>query len=453
MKLSVLLKMGRNFSYLLSAAFLAATLLFGLLPVGGASAAPGGGNPGAIWTTSGDCGDESQDVNHFAIGDQVYINGSGFDANTSYSWQIKGQPGGASADPNIVVASGTVMTDGSGNFCINAYTVATDDDGEYSVKVGTKGDNYRVDGSTPPPPVDLCPNIEGVQATIPDGMEVNGEGNCVPVIPPPVDLCPNIEGVQETLPEGMKVDEEGNCVPLSDPFGLDFYCLGFTVINLNDFPADFDWEVEGGPSGSGSLDIGESVDIDVDPAFAGALVTISFGEDWSLSGNLPTDCERPFIDLEVEGFCSSGSNATSYFWRVTNLNDYDVDFEWRVNGSALAGLATVGANDSYEFSTPKSEGSIIMIYIGGVFQSDATAAQCGSGDDTPFVPQGEIPVVGGEGGPVLIPVTAGTPILIPVTGVDNNRGDLTRRVFMNLGFGFFGLGLVMHGLSRRKSAL
>ncbi len=104
-------------------------------------------NNGAIWTTDGSCGDASQDVNHFQKGHSVYINGSGFSAG-SYSWTITGNPGGASADPNIVVASGTVVVDDSGEFCFNAYTVKNDDGGEYSVKVGNKGDNYRVEYGT-----------------------------------------------------------------------------------------------------------------------------------------------------------------------------------------------------------------------------------------------------------------------------------------------------------------
>jgi len=100
-------------------------------------------SPDAIWTTKDDCGDEAQDVNHFAIGDHVYINGEGFSPD-SYSWTIKGKPGGASCDPNIIVASGTVVVDSSGSFCFDAYTVASDDCGEYQVKLDTKGDNYRV---------------------------------------------------------------------------------------------------------------------------------------------------------------------------------------------------------------------------------------------------------------------------------------------------------------------
>lgn len=419
MKHKISIKAVRDFAYVLAAAFLLASLVVGMLPVGQVSASKGG-NPGAIWTTNGDCGDASQDVNHFATGDVVYINGSGFDDNTSYDWQIKGQPGGASADPNIIVASGSVTTDGDGNFCFAAYTIAADDDGEYSVKVGNKGDNYRVEGSTPPP----------------------------------VDVCPNLDGTQTAVPDGMKVDQEGNCVPLEDPLGLEFYCLGFTVTNLNDFETTFNWQVEGGPSGSALLDVGESIDIDVDAAFAGAQVTISVDNpQWSLSGNLPDDCPVRFIDLQIAGFCLAANNASLYGWRVTNPNGYDVDFEWRVNGSTLADVATVGANGTYEFTTPKAEGNIIMLYLGGVFQSDATGAQCT--DDVPTVPENTpIEVGGGGGGPVLIPVTGGgTPVLIPVTGVANDRVDLTPRVFLNLGFGFFGLGLVLHGLSRRKGAL
>lgn len=96
---------------------------------------------GATWTTKNDCGDEQQDVNHFSIGDHVYINGAGFSSGP-YSWSIKGTPG--SCDSNIVVASGTVHIDSSGKFCFDAYTVQNGDCGVYQTKVDTKGDNYQV---------------------------------------------------------------------------------------------------------------------------------------------------------------------------------------------------------------------------------------------------------------------------------------------------------------------
>ena len=101
---------------------------------------------GSIWTTTGSCGDDTQDTNHFLAGEQVWINGSNFDPGT-YPWSIEGKPGGASCDPRIVVASGSIIVDASRAFCFLAYTVAGDDCGEYSVSVGGKNDNYRVDAT------------------------------------------------------------------------------------------------------------------------------------------------------------------------------------------------------------------------------------------------------------------------------------------------------------------
>jgi uncharacterized repeat protein (TIGR01451 family) len=70
-------------------------------------------------------------------------------------------------------------------------------------------------GECPPPPVDVCPNIEGNQSQLPDGMVKDEQGNCVP--PPPTDVCPNIEGNQSQLPDGMLKDEQGNCVTPKSP--------------------------------------------------------------------------------------------------------------------------------------------------------------------------------------------------------------------------------------------
>ena len=63
----------------------------------------------------------------------------------------------------------------------------------------------------PPPPVDQCANIAGVQATVPAGMVRDANGNCATPPPPPVDQCANIAGVQATVPAGMVRDERGNC--------------------------------------------------------------------------------------------------------------------------------------------------------------------------------------------------------------------------------------------------
>jgi hypothetical protein len=99
--------------------------------------------PGAIWTTNGDCGDEQQDENQYAVGDVVYVNGNNFDEDT-FAWDIRGQPGQASCDPGAIVADGDVVVGESGEFCFAAYTVLDGDCGEYKVTVGNKHDNYRV---------------------------------------------------------------------------------------------------------------------------------------------------------------------------------------------------------------------------------------------------------------------------------------------------------------------
>lgn len=76
----------------------------------------------------------------------------------------------------------------------------------------------RPSGCAPPPPTDVCPNIAGVQASVPAGMVKDASGNCVTPPPPPTDDCPNIDGYQATVPGGMIKDESGNCItPASTP--------------------------------------------------------------------------------------------------------------------------------------------------------------------------------------------------------------------------------------------
>ena len=60
----------------------------------------------------------------------------------------------------------------------------------------------------PPPTVDLCKNIRGIQTEIPEGYYQEGN-KCFRV---KIDMCPNIEGRQKEVPEGYVKDEGGNCV-------------------------------------------------------------------------------------------------------------------------------------------------------------------------------------------------------------------------------------------------
>jgi signal transduction histidine kinase len=67
--------------------------------------------------------------------------------------------------------------------------------------------NVKVEGAT-----DMCPNIDGVQIAVPNGMLVDTGGNCYTPTPP-VDLCRNIPGVQSVLPEGYYRTADSECYP------------------------------------------------------------------------------------------------------------------------------------------------------------------------------------------------------------------------------------------------
>jgi uncharacterized repeat protein (TIGR01451 family) len=90
-----------------------------------------------------------------------------------------------------------------------------DDQGRSFVLAFDTGQPEPPASSCPPPaPDDVCPNIDGVQESVPQGMIKDGQGNCVP--PPPVDVCPNIHGDQATVPEGYTL-VHGECVIVPPP--------------------------------------------------------------------------------------------------------------------------------------------------------------------------------------------------------------------------------------------
>lgn len=128
---------------------------------------------------------------------------------------------------------------------------------------------------------DVCPNIEGIQENLPEGMQLDNNGNCELIPPPPekkvtichiagqadnpanfvilnlplqalnghfyengtpkaeheedffinnsddearcappsppTDFCPNIDGIQEALPDDMQLDQDGYCVQIPPP--------------------------------------------------------------------------------------------------------------------------------------------------------------------------------------------------------------------------------------------
>ena len=121
---------------------------------------------GSIWTTHITCQSPApQDENHYKVGDIVHVRGEGFDATTTYTYTVTGNPGNSSSDPGIVVATGPVTTNASGEFCVAAYTVLPGDRGEYTVDVGTKNDNFQVDEEPSSPPSEAPSNPPSVPAS------------------------------------------------------------------------------------------------------------------------------------------------------------------------------------------------------------------------------------------------------------------------------------------------
>ncbi len=192
-------------------------------------------NPGAIWTTDSACGTLQQDENHFVTGEHIFINGSGFDADT-YSWKIEGQPGGASGDPHIIVASNSIVIGANGTFCFDAYIVHADDWGEYTVDINDgkghgKNDNYQanVTLSSPSPTPTATPtatpcNGEFCSQSTPTATPTatptidpcNVDHPCATATPQETsnpDVCANIDGIQTSVPDGLHLDASGrNCV-------------------------------------------------------------------------------------------------------------------------------------------------------------------------------------------------------------------------------------------------
>ena len=131
-------------------------LALSALSVGmGSTLAAGAG--GSIWTTNDPCSNQAaQNTNEYTAGDTVYVRGDNFAETAAIEWTITGAPGGGSGDPNAVVAFGSSATDAVGGFCLEAYVVANDDWGVYSVDVTEgktkKNDNFRVDAPTAPEP-------------------------------------------------------------------------------------------------------------------------------------------------------------------------------------------------------------------------------------------------------------------------------------------------------------
>jgi len=188
------------------------------LAVLGPAASPALAKPGsgAIWTTNETCETPAaQNANQYAPGDHVYLRGSGFEVDTAFGWTISGLPGGASGDPGAEVWTGDSVTGPDGSFCVDAYTIAADDWGTYTVDVEqgdtSKNDNYRVAGPADQPPADQPPADEP-PADQPPADEP-------PADEPPVDAPPADEPPADEPPADEPPADEPEDAPVQDVLG------------------------------------------------------------------------------------------------------------------------------------------------------------------------------------------------------------------------------------------
>ncbi len=94
-------------------------------------------------------------------------------------------------------------------------------------------------------PLDICSNIDGLQASIPSGYTVNNFGACITI----VDVCPNFLGDQDSVPTGYIVDEIGACVPVT----ID-YCPNIKGIQYR-IPSGYEVNGDGNCARPSSVDV------------------------------------------------------------------------------------------------------------------------------------------------------------------------------------------------------
>jgi len=100
--------------------------------------------------------------------------------------------------------------------------------------------NFEEEGECIYPPVDICPNIDGIQETIPDWYILDWDDCILEPDPeiciydptlleddedcvPPIDLCPNRSGYQSAIPPWFTTDENGHCVEMVCPYDEELY--------------------------------------------------------------------------------------------------------------------------------------------------------------------------------------------------------------------------------------
>ncbi len=208
------LKLLASAGYMLGVICLAFAMVLSATPASVSFAQSGSG---AIWTTLDTCGDPEQNVNHYQIGDIVYINGANFDPDEAMAWDITR----VSGNPKETIATGTVTADGNGAFCIAAYTIEpTAVTGTYQTTVGdVKSDNFRIQATDPTPTnTAVPPTNTAVPTDLPTNTSVPPTDTPVPTdAPTNTPLPPTDTPVPTDAPTNTPVPPTDTPVPTDAP--------------------------------------------------------------------------------------------------------------------------------------------------------------------------------------------------------------------------------------------
>ena len=184
---------------------------------------------------------------------------------------------------------------------------------------------------------DLCPNIDGIQALVPDGYD-NSTGECQLLV---IDICPNIDGTQSTIPDGFLIDTDFNCINTD-------VCLNLPDIQLT-IPDDYILRNDNCEEKSLPIDITE-----IYPNAVGSDDGFEFIEIYNPN----------LVNVNLENY-SINVNGKKYNLSQTPLeikpNDYRAFYNYDVKFSLLNSLANIfiySNDDTYlgekiEYKSPK----------------------------------------------------------------------------------------------------
>src|SRR5215217_1335677 len=77
------------------------------------------------------------------------------------------------------------------------------------------GSYVALDDATVLSPIDACPNLDGIQDTVPPHLTLDPHGNCIhepSQEPTHHDTCPNLDGIQDTVPAHLPLYPHCNCI-------------------------------------------------------------------------------------------------------------------------------------------------------------------------------------------------------------------------------------------------